>query len=498
MIPTPAETRTSVDASGTTEVPRLARRVLATVPGKLLAVIVFTGGMAVTNAPAWPAVGLVLVLTSLLPAWRRELVTVAALGAAVVAPPVDLAQLAALGGPVAAGAWRSPPAEAAWPLLAVVLALVVGCVFVETVRRRPKSLVGRRPVLGLVTLQALLLVAAGDAGLVGTPWMVVAAAAMTLSSYLWFFAYAACERRLRGAPAAWRQLGYWRPFWGFSNVPLGKGALYLERVEARDAEQLVSAQWSALRLLAWATVLTLAMDAFRFALYTPQGSWESSAWLWWLPAQGLPPIAVLLQAQAEGAPFAMATRWAAVLGEFVLTVLHMTTWGHGIIAICRMAGYRAALNTDRPLLSTSVAEFYNRYYFYFKELLATFFFYPTYLRFFRGRPRLRLFVATVMAAGVGNFLFHFYRDGHEVLRLGFLEALYAYRVYGCYALGLGLGIAISQMRLQKRGRRPLRGWRRARATAGVLVFYGLLGILDVRSPFDLSEYASLYVSLVVP
>ncbi|MEY2931707.1 MAG: hypothetical protein RL033_2456, partial [Pseudomonadota bacterium] len=42
------------------------------------------------------------------------------------------------------------------------------------------------------------------------------------------------------------------------------------------------------------------------------------------------------------------------------------------------------------------------------------------------------------------------------------------------------------------------GARRVLATAGVILFYCLLGVLDVRTPLDLAEYGRLYVSLVVP
>jgi len=114
------------------------------------------------------------------------------------------------------------------------------------------------------------------------------------------------------------------------------------------------------------------------------------------------------------------------------------------------------------------------------------------------QPRLRLAFATVTAAGAGNFLFHFYRDSGEILRLGYWNALVAYRVYGCYALALGVSIAVSQLRLQARGRRRPEGARRVLAIAVVVFYYCLLGVLDVRTSHGIGTYASLYLSLVVP
>ena len=38
------------------------------------------------------------------------------------------------------------------------------------------------------------------------------------------------------------------------------------------------------------------------------------------------------------------------------------------------------------------------------------FFYPTYLRYFKKHPRLRMVAATMAAACAGNAIFHFLRD----------------------------------------------------------------------------------------
>jgi hypothetical protein len=74
----------------------------------------------------------------------------------------------------------------------------------------------------------------------------------------------------------------------------------------------------------------------------------------------------------------------------------------------------------------------------------------------------------------------------------------AYRSYALYAAILGFAIAISQVRLLARHRKPPRGVRRVLATAGVVSFYCLLGVLDVRTPYDLADYVAVYASLFVP
>jgi hypothetical protein len=461
-----------------------------TPPGRMAMVAAFTALMALTRAPAWPAVAAVLVLTSLFPSRRRLLLALATAGVAMVAPPLDLGLLADLAPSRGAAEWTT-----LWPFV-VVATVALGIAFTELVRRRPKSTPGRHPVLALLALLTALFLVASSPLLGGAPWFLVNAFALCLGSYVWFFAYAASEARLRGAEAVTRQLGFWRPFWGFSNVPMGKGAAYLARVEARDDDALAASQAAGLRLMLVGAAAWLAMDAFGRNLYLPD-TVASALWSV-VPPEGLPRVADLLDRQVAGAPFALGTRWASVLAEFVLSVLHMMAWGHGIVATCRMAGFHAAANTDRPLQSTTVAEFYNRFYFYFKELLATFFFYPVYLTFFRGRPNLRLFAATFAAAGFGNFLFHFYRDAGAILRDGYASALAGYHVYACYAAILGTAIGVSQLRHQGRRRRPPEGLRRVAATASVLAFYVLLNVLDVPTPHPLPEYVRLLAGLFVP
>jgi hypothetical protein len=484
------EQQPSGPAATTSSVPDAWRPFLRAPAGRLAMVAAFTAMMAGTNAPAWPAVAGVLVLTSLMPGRRRALLVLATVGVAFVAPPVDLDLLAGLAASRDAAPWLG-----AWPIV-VLATIAFGAGFTSLVRSRPKSAVGRRPVLSLLALLTALLAVAPLPALRGLPWFLVSAFALALGSYVWFFAYSASDSRLRGAAPVAQQLGFWRPFWGFSNVPMGKGPAYLGRVEARDDDALLESQAAGLKLMLVGTAAWLAMDAFGRSVYLPGGA---ASLLWSaIPPEGLPRVADLLDRQVAGMPFPSATLRASVLAEFVITVLHMMAWGHGIVATCRMAGFHAAPNTDRPLLSTSVVEFYNRFYFYFKELLAAFFFYPTYLTWFRSRPKLRLFAASFAAAGFGNFLFHFYRDAHFILEHGYAGALADYHVYACYTLVLGTAVGVSALREQERRRRPPRGLRRVTANAGVLVFYVLLNVLDVPTPHPVTEYGRLLAGLLLP
>jgi hypothetical protein len=68
------------------------------------------------------------------------------------------------------------------------------------------------------------------------------------------------------------------------------------------------------------------------------------------------------------------------------------------------------------------------------------------MRAFRSKPRIRVFFATFMAAGVGNAVWHFMRDLHLVAEHGFRSALESFSSYAFYCLVLAIGISVSQVR----------------------------------------------------
>ena len=126
-----------------------------------------------------------------------------------------------------------------------------------------------------------------------------------------------------------------------------------------------------------------------------------------------------------------------------------------------MAGFNATRNMDSPFLSSSLIEFWNRYSYYFKELLVDVFFYPTYFSCFKKYPRVRLVLATFMAACIGNIIYHF------TTAVPFIRRIWVFgKLYICYysptrftLFYLLAGISISQLRQYNR-KAPLAWWRR--------------------------------------
>ena len=116
-----------------------------------------------------------------------------------------------------------------------------------------------------------------------------------------------------------------------------------------------------------------------------------------------------------------------------------------------MFGFHVPRTPTGRLIAQRVLDFWNRYFFYFKELMFDFFFLPTYLTSFRTRPRLRIVAAVMSAAFFGNFYFHFIRDqpflGSDPPSR--ILALIAPRAVYTFLLGLG----ISGLMLRERARR---------------------------------------------
>ena len=144
----------------------------------------------------------------------------------------------------------------------------------------------------------------------------------------------------------------------------------------------------------------------------------------------------------------------------------------------RMAGFGVPRGMARPLSSRTMSEFWSRYLFYFKELLADFFFYPTFQRFFKNHPRLRLVFATFMAAFVGNILFDVISEAPSFAIYGFMDKLEDFYSYTIYAALLTAGLIWSQLGQKRTTAKD--GWLRHDVVprVQVIVFFALLQIFD--------------------
>ena len=310
-------------------------------------------------------------------------------------------------------------------------------------------------------------------------WQVIRALRSLLPFLLWRCGYLLlAARRGTMANTGFRHHAFWLfPIYGGSNTPYGKGHDYLQQHRAETPEAIAASQLGGLKLL-WLSVLWKYVLQFYLAAVHGAGHPAFAERLLMGHSLRLPRLPVLL---ADPAGVAVPVLWSSLLLELIPLTLRIAITGHAIIGTLRMFGFNVPPNTNRPLVAQRVLDFWNRYYFYFKELMFDFFFLPTYLSCFRTRPRLRIVTATMAAAFFGNFYYHFLRDqaflGYEPPS----QILAELAPRGVYTLLLGLGIAASMLR--ERGRRgrdevpasaTMAGLRRVRRTAFVWLFYGLI------------------------
>jgi hypothetical protein len=325
----------------------------------------------------------------------------------------------------------------------------------------------RRSTLCLIVFFLTVVLVAQSPLAAGVPRVLLWSFLMTFLPYLWFLAYALADVGSKQRPAFWQHLGVFHPFWGSTLTPFGKGLSYLQKFEAKTPEDLAVTQLKGLKLAAWTFLLAGGRNCFITLIH---GYLE------------LPSFDDTFLHCVAGAADPRYICWTSLLAYFAEDVLNMSVFGGAIIATARLAGFRLLRNTWRPLEATTLAEFWNRYYFYYKELLVDHFFYPAFLRYFRKHRRLRIFFATFSAACVGNLLFHFIRDIHFIADMGFWKAVAGEQSHAFYTFVLAMGVALSQMRLGTA--KVSKGWLRGRVLPclWVVAFFCVLHIFD--APLD--------------
>jgi hypothetical protein len=412
-----------------------------TVRGKILLLLIFGIELAVATHMFYVPVLIALALMTAFPSQRRLLLTCFTLAFAF------------------AVCWRTRDLSKA---IDIVLVCSLAAALFYGAIKFPQSFLGRRP---LICLFASFFVAVFCVSFLPAESRVHAALwdfLIVLGLYVCAIAYSLLDRNSKSRDSFALQLGTYRAFWGMTVIPYPKGAAYLRRVEAKTPEALAISQIKGVKLLAWALVLFFL---WKSVIRVVHGYF------------GVPSYPTLFELSAAGSSFPRWLGWVALISAFFEKLLRLSYLGHEYIAICRMAGFLAVRNTFRPLSSRTIAEFWNRYYYYYKEMLVDFFFYPTFMRYFKSRPRLRLFAATFAAACLGNALLHFFTGYMEYAqRFGLWNTLQNFRSYFLYSTPLAIGIGISQIRnAPKRS-----GWFRGHLVPAICVigFFCLLYIFD--------------------
>lgn len=454
------------------------------VPGRLALWAVATALLVWHDAGPVPLAALVAVMLD--PARKRLWLSVAAIGVLgerfFEVPDNPLAQLPA-----------APWLPAALVATAASGALLLGYLLASRIDRWPAAL-RRHPVVAVHTA-----IWAGLA-LSGLPWLGMLGLAPYFAWRLSYLATAASRGRLAGTGFR-DHLFYLVPAWGGTTTPYGKGLDYLSRCEAHDPQALARSRLAGLKLLLLAVFWTVALEAMDIVVFSRAGDplagpaaggladWLGSFALGW---EGLRELV------RSGAHPPWYLGWATIYLELIRSVLALAAAGHVIVGSLRLFGFNVFRNTYKPLLAESVLEFWNRYYYYFKELLVDFFFYPTYLRLRRLSPSLRMLAAVFAAAFLGNMYHHLLAQPEHIVALDLsrLWADWSPRLVYCFFLALGIWVSmLRQQKLRAAGATPGLA-RRFRRIAGVWTFYAVIHVWNLRGEgIDLPACSAFFLSL---
>ena len=329
-------------------------------------------------------------------------------------------------------------------------------------RRYPDSLAGRWPVLSLIVLYITLLALGSGPWLVGWARLLFFSGVWALSAYLWYIAFALRDITSPQRPPIWHELASFHPFFGGTWIPIGLGAAHLRQRQVKCAQSLAVCQIKGLKLVVCCWLL------FRL----DQGLIKLRA------VMGVPGFSDLLHEHLTGRViYPRSMCWVSMLYSFFEGVVAAFALGNLLVACARMGGFRLLQQVYRPLSARSVSDYWNRISYYYKQAIVELFFYPCFLRYGKGYPRLRLGLAIFVAAGLGNMLYHLRSVLPWMARLGLAETLWGMRTYACYCVILSLGLWLSMLRAPARPIQPDLVQRILILTR-VILFFSVLSVFD--------------------
>lgn len=438
---------------------------VSAISGRLVLNAIFAGALFATgyfSASLLVLITLTLIACSLFPERRLSMMSLAGMFYVVVRPfRTDQQRDLVL------SFKNGIPAVAELPAIAVYAPVVASFLFVCGVclhlqKRFSQHVLAQRPVLMQFIVLTGLTVLAVQLPDHSFGKMLVWSFVIIYSASFFFLAYAFADQRAKDQTPVGFRLGFMRPFWGGSSIPM-KGLHFFKRFEAKTPEELSKVQLRALKLAVWAVILSVVYAAGFYLLHE---------------VLMLPTLLEAIGMVSAGEGLGHSTAWGVVGANFVLDVVGLAAGTHALVAIVRMAGYGIPRNVSRPLTSRSVAEFWNRYFYYFKEVLVDFFFYPAFVRYFKKSPKLRIAFATFCAAFVGNVLFGVLSQMHLFNTGGVIDVVSHFENYIFYALVLTAALIVSQLNPNKP--KPEHGHLRYNVLPRVQVL-GFFAVLQVFS-----------------
>ncbi len=421
----------------------------------------------------WHDVGILMIasfaLVLLFPDRRRQLLTFAAAGAVVEMilkrHNVELGPALLFSNNLDSIRWFRIAIQATVVILLITAAIVVARQFDQM----PK--VFRR--FPLLTLHVSMWIALALSTL--PQFRLLSSVPMLVWRLSYLFAYA---RRGKASQTSIKDhFFYLVPVFGGTSTPFGKGLDYLTRFEAQDREAAARSQLAGIKLLVLAIIWSVILQLVNALVYGQPNTLIAALLPDW--TLGLPRLAQIIQL---GISTPVPVAWLSMYLELIHLTMVLAVTGHVIVGCLRLLGFNVFRNTYRPLLAESIVEFWNRFYYYFKEVLVEFFFYPTFLRCSWAGQKLRLFLSVFAAAFAGNVYYHVLLESEPFIHLDFgaIWIEWGPRLVYCFLLALGIWLSMLRQRTQRESMRSKTLLTRLRAILGVWTFYSLIHIWNIQ------------------
>ncbi len=399
--------------------------------------------------------------------------------------------------------WRQYLQPDTWlaPALAVAL-LFLMLKFIHAGAARFSDLPGpirRRPQIAFHTLfWSMVIVTWLTPVQAGTWRTVIALMAISFPFIIWRCGYmliSAKRGRVAGTGLGDHLIYIW-PIWGGTNTPIGKGADYLSQCEARTADAYARAVLSGIKLMILARLWGLARQFMAAFVYANPKSFFT-------PLLGgftltIPRAQSLVTGQDSDS---VLISWVSLYMDLIWETLEVAEDGHVWVGALRLFGFNVFRNTYKPLLARSVIDFWNRWHYYFKEMLVEFFFLPTYARHFQKAPKLRIFAAIFASAFVGNMYHHLLKAKKSLVGGAWLDLWLNLNPRLVYCLLLALGLYLSMLREQhRRGKGAEKGHSPTALSnlakiAWVWTFYSLVHIWNLKGTMTVESRTHFFLSL---
>ena len=164
---------------------------------------------------------------------------------------------------------------------------------------------------------------------------------------------------------------------------------------------------------------------------------------------------MLVRKFVGGAPVTTATVLLSTFLDQARVWLVYGSIAHFRVGAWRLLGHDVDPQYDKPWVATNLVTFWGRFAFHYREFLVRAFYYPVFLRLGGMPTRLRVFLATMAATTIRNFIWGHVPDklydNIEDRAVTFANLVLMLRAWPYYLL-LGLGISTTQWYLMRPGR----------------------------------------------